>query len=151
MIHTRRADAVSVNGLRAVFNVAALAPSDEKYAEQHALLVQEVGAEDFQIRVRRESRPEAAVLRVDELRVVDYADRVLAFGDGNRDELSEAVVCLRGWRVGVQLVHHARDVVHVRVRLDDLRYPVHPFRPARGATTPAPCRESTTEVAARRV
>ena len=125
MIHPRRADAVSAVGLRAGVLVAAPAPSEEEYAEQHALFVQEVGAEDFQIRVRRESRPEAAVLGVDELRVVDYSDHLLAFGDGNRDELREAVVLLRRRRVRVQLVHHARDVVNVRVRLDDLRDLVH--------------------------
>src|SRR5947209_19535733 len=104
MINPRRADADA--SLRAVFNVAALAPSEQEHAEQHALFVQEVWAEDFQIRVRRESRPEAAVLWVDELRVVDYADNLHAFGDGNRDELREAVVLLRRRRVRVQLVHH---------------------------------------------
>src|SRR2546423_336009 len=39
MVRPRRAAAVSADGLRAVFNVAAPAPSEEEHAEQHALFV----------------------------------------------------------------------------------------------------------------
>ena len=54
------------------------ARAEEEDAEEHALLVQVVGAEDGQVRLRGEARAEAAVFGVGELRRVDDADQLLA-------------------------------------------------------------------------
>ena len=87
--------------------------------------MQEVRPQDFKLVARRQARAEAPVFGVGELRVVDDADRLLALGQGHGDELREPVVFRRGRLVRVQLVYYARDVVHVRVRLDDLGDPRH--------------------------